>query len=562
MAAGPHHRVNALPRGSRWPVPDCVSFPAGVVLPVPPFPLVAPGPKLAASAPTGSGVGAALAIMPREAQGKQPSMPIPHATNSLPRLHGVATRSRAGLRASAAEVRPRYRIDPFRGAIFLLILLSLSRIHNHLGIGQLRPALILAAVSGAVAIFNPRLINAEKVLQYWPARVILALGVLACFSAAFGISLGASAVFFLENYIKVIVLAFLIIVGIRHARDLSTFVWAYVASCGVLAYFAIFVFRVRMVGSGVARLNSLYTFDSNDVATILMSGLPLTLLLVQTSKGNKKLIAALILLGIGATMARSGSRGGFLALLAVVTLLLFWVPGVSAVKRLLFVGTVIAGLVIAAPTGYWEQMKTLTNPTEDYNWDTYYGRRKLAERGIGYMLQYPFFGVGIGNFPRADATLSERARNFIDRVGYANRWRSVHNSYVQVGSEMGIPGLVLWLALIFGGIRSMRRLRRRLPGSWARGDPDQRLIYYLTIYLPVSIVGFAVAAFFVSFAYLDPLYILMALVVGVHISLSEMRRRGRSSPPAPVPSARGPVRRARPAGMRKNLPGGVVARRR
>ncbi|MGH7541653.1 MAG: O-antigen ligase family protein [Gemmatimonadota bacterium] len=441
------------------------------------------------------------------------------------------------------SVRP-YKLDLLRLGIAALIVLSLSRIHNHLGIGQLRPALLLTGLCGAMAVFNPRLVNAEKLLHYWPARVIVALGVVSCFSAAFGISLGASAVFILENYIKVIIVTFLIISGIRHAKDLSTFVWACVASCGILAYFAIFVFKVRVVGSGVARLNSLYTFDSNDVATILMSGLPLTLLAYQTSRGGKKVLAGVTLLGIGATMARSGSRGGFLALLAVGALLLFWVPGVSAVKRILFVGTVAIGLVIAAPPGYWEQMRTLTSLEEDYNWDSYYGRRKLAERGIGYMIRYPIFGVGIGNFPRADGTLSDRAQNFVERTGYANRWRSVHNTYVQAGSEMGVPGLALFVSLIIGGVVSMRRLRRRLPAAWARGDPDQRLIYYLSIYLPVSIVGFAVAAFFVAFAYLDPLYILMALVVGVHISLSEMRRRG--APGAPAPLYAGATRRPVP----------------
>ncbi len=453
-----------------------------------------------------------------------------------------------------ARVADGARPDLLRVGIFTLILLSLSRFHNYLGIGQLRPALLLTAACGALALFNPSLINAEKVLRFWPARAILALGVLSCFSAAFGLSLGASAVFILENYVKVIVLAFLIIAGIRHARDLSKFVWAYVASCGILAYYAIFVFQVRFVRGGVARLNSLYTFDSNDIATILMSGLPLTLLVFQTSKGNRKLLAGLILVGIGATMARSGSRGGFLALLAVGALLLVWVPGISFAKRVAFVGTLALALVVAAPPGYWTQMNTLTAPKEDYNWNSHYGRRQLAERGIGYMMRYPLFGVGIGNFSRADGTISEKAVTFVDRVGYANRWRAAHNSYVQVGSEMGIPGLVLWVSLIFGGVASMRRLRRKLPSSWARGDPDQRLVYHLTIYLPVSIAGFAVAAFWVSFAYLDPLYILMALVMGVHISLAEMRRRGvvpmpaaaagRSSRRVPRPASPAPARTA------------------
>jgi ABC-type multidrug transport system permease subunit len=84
---------------------------------------------------------------------------------------------------------------------------------------------------------------------------------------------------------------------------------------------------------------------------------------------------------------------------------------------------------------------------------------------------------------------------------------------------MGVPGLLLFSTLIFGGIISMRRLRRRLPPSWADGDAEQRFLYQATVYLPVSFVGFAVSSFFVSFAYSDPIYYLAAMVVGVYVSV-------------------------------------------
>ncbi len=429
-----------------------------------------------------------------------------------------------GVAAPRQLARAPYRPDSLRWAMILLILISLSRIHNHLGIGQLRPALVLAAVCAGIALANPGLTNSRRIVAFWPARVILALAVVACLSAPFGLSLGASAVFIVENYLKVIVLTFLTIAGIRHGRDLRAFVWAYVASCAILASFAIFIFDLESTSGGLQRLSNLYTFDANDIATILMSGLPLTFVVYQTSRGAGRFLAAATLIGIAVSMARSGSRGGFLALLAVGLGLLFWLPGVSAVRRVAFVGTAAIGLSIAAPAGYWEQMNTLLNLKEDYNWDTYYGRRQTAERGVEYMLRYPLFGVGIGNFARADATISERARTFVDRPGHALRWRAAHNSYVEIGSEMGFTGLVLWLCLIFGGIGSMRRLRRRLPHAWQRGDPDERFIYYMTVCLPISIIGFAVAAFWVSFAYLDPIYILMAFVVGVHMTVDQKRQ--------------------------------------
>jgi O-antigen ligase len=373
-----------------------------------------------------------------------------------------------------------------------VVVVSLSRVHVHLGLEALRPALVLALAAGAYALLSPHLANTRNLIHHWPAKAIIALGLLAVVSAPFGLSLGGSASYILGHYSKVLILAFLLIAAIRSVEDLSLFVWAVVASCGLLAYFALFVFELRMSPqSATARLGDLYTYDANDVSCILVSGLPLVLLVFQTSKLRGKLIAGAILIGIGATLARTGSRGGFVGFLVVGAALLLLVPRVSVVKRIGFVGAAVVGLVLYAPPGYWGQMRTLQNPTADYNWTSVDGRKRLAERGIGYMKAYPIFGLGIDNFARAEGTISEKALNFVDRTGVSLRWTAPHNSFVQVGAELGIPGLLLWSSILFGGILGMYRLRRRLPQAWARGDPSHRFLYYMTVYMPVALLGFA-----------------------------------------------------------------------
>jgi O-antigen ligase len=132
------------------------------------------------------------------------------------------------------------------------------------------------------------------------------------------------------------------------------------------------------------------------------------------------------------------------------------------------------------------------------------------------MKSYPLFGIGIGNFARAEGTISDRARNWVPGMA-GIKWTAPHNSFVEAGAELGVPGLVLWSSLVFGGIVAMRRLRRRLPKGWAAGDPDQRFLYVATSYLPVALTGFAAGAFFVSFAFLDPIYILAAFMSGMYV---------------------------------------------
>lgn len=409
--------------------------------------------------------------------------------------------------------------DPLRIALLVLTVITVSQVHQHFGVlASLRPAMVLVALSVMYAAIKPKSLVKGSILRTWPAKLVLALAVLACLSVPFGLSLGRSAMYIVRDYSKVLVFGFLLIAAIRGVRDLATIVWGYVIGCGALAWLSLFVFDLSLSFDSYAyRLNDLYGFDANDVGAIMLIGLALALLLVQASKGYSRIVAGVILVAIGATIAKTGSRGAFVGIVAVGAYLLVALKTISPIKRIAFVIVVGAVLVFAAPPGYWEQMKTLANPTQDYNWSDPNGRRAVAERGLGYMLQRPLLGVGIANFQLAEGTISDKAR--LAPAGLGIRWAAAHNSYVEIGAELGVPGLILWLSLIFGGIWSMMRLRARLPKHWARGDPEERFLHLMTLYVPVALMGFAVTSFFVSFAYLDPIYIVAALMAGLYVSV-------------------------------------------
>ncbi len=439
-------------------------------------------------------------------------------------------------RRSAAGVK--WNLDPLRVALLLLIVLSISRIHQHLDfLKPLRPALLLVIFALGYAVLRPQLLGREWV-RTWPAKVLIGLGIMACLSVPFGISLGGSAQYILTNFSKVLLTAFLLMAVIRGVRDLSMFVWAYVVSCGILAWMSTAVFALSTSSrSAVARLNNLYMYDANDLGLVLLIGFPLAVLTFQTSGRRGKLISAIILLGIGVALARSGSRGALVGLAVVGLALLFTLKHVSVAKRVGFVAVTLLALMAAAPEGYWDQMKTMITPTEDYNWTSPYGRKALVDRGLGYMWRYPIFGMGIGNFGRAEGTVSDRAQNWNPGQRGRIKWSAPHNSFLQVGAELGIPGLILWSSLVFGGIVAMRRMRRRLPRAWARGDPEERFLYACPLYIAVALIGFAATSFFLSFAYLDPIYFLAALMTGHYVSVRA--KRGEFPEQREVPSGRG-----------------------
>lgn len=427
--------------------------------------------------------------------------------------------------------------DTFRLALFAIILISVGRVHQHFGfLAALHPAKVFAALALFYAVLKPGAVNSEQILTDWPSKIIVALAVLACISAPFGLSLGGSGMFVLTVFAKVIVLALLLIAATRDYRDLFTFVWAYVISCGILVVFALTVFQMGG-GGGVARLSGgLYMYDPNDLGLVLITGLPLAVMTYRVTSGWKKIISVFVIVGIGAALALTGSRGGFLGLVAVGGALLFMLREVPVLKRVALTAAVALGLFAMTPSGYWDRMETMMSPTEDYNWTDYSGRKQILERGVGYMLERPFLGVGIGNFERAEGTISERAKQYRNITGEsvpAARWLSPHNSYLEVGAELGVSGLLLWSGLLFGGIFSLYGLRRRLPASWKRGDPEERFLYEMTLFLPVAFFGFAVTCTFVSFAFLEIFYILAAYVSGLYISLRARKRRATERSRAP-----------------------------
>ena len=433
-------------------------------------------------------------------------------------------------------------LDPLRIALFALTVLTISRAHERYPVlAAFRPAVLLVMASIGYAFLNPRYLTRTNVLGMWPMRLVAALAVQACCSAVFGISLGSSAVFILDSYAKTLAYGCLIAVSIRHVRDLYTLVWAYVVSCGILTFLSIFVFGIsKASASYVTRLDNLYTYDSNDLGVVMMVGLPLTLLLLTVARGAKRWFLLLILVGTSVTMARSGSRGGFLGFIAAGAAALFFVDGVSVTRRFFVLAAAVIALAVGAPPGYWKQMGTILTPQQDYNFTAWDGRKAVAERSIGYMMQYPAFGLGINNFVRAECTISPKIAAL--KINGPIRCIPTHNSYLQAGSELGVPGLLIWVALVIGGIVGPLRLRRRLPKSWRRGTESERFIYNATSFFSVAMVGFAVTSFFVSFAWADPVYVMAAFLTGLYVARRVQIEKGgrgsydaafRSSSPSP-----------------------------
>jgi len=399
--------------------------------------------------------------------------------------------------------------DPLLAAVAAYLVIGVGRVHQLFPVLEIFHPATMAALAALVAFALDR--SGERQLRdvlFGPTKFVVALLVWMVLSVPGALVLGASVDVVFGDFIKTAIMFVVMAGAIRGTRDVERLALVYFASATL--YAAVVIARFD-VGSGEAwRLGRLYYYDANDFATFIVTALPLGIYFLHAGRGMLTRGLACVSLGVLAlAFVRTGSRGGFIALLAVATFVLLRYTAIALRWRI--AATALVALVVlgTASDQYWTQMGTILSDS-DYNRTDESGRMQIWRRGIGYMFRNPVFGVGPGNFSAAEGMLSP----FADRqqFGFGVRWNAAHNSYIQVGAELGMPGLCLFVAIIVGAFIALGRLTR----ADRAVDSDTGLNWRaLTHALTGSLVGFVVGAYFLSLAYSEMFYTLLAMIVGL-----------------------------------------------
>ena len=309
------------------------------------------------------------------------------------------------------------------------------------------------------------------------------------------------------NFLKTAVMYVVVAGAVRGPRDVERLAMVYLISATLYAVIVIARFDL---GSGDGwRLGHLYYYDANDFATFVVTAIPFGLYSLHAGRRLPVRLFAGMSLGILAiAFVRTGSRGGFIALVAVFTFIVVRYAAIALRWRI--AATALVAIVVAgtASDQYWTQMGTILSDA-DYNRTDESGRMQIWRRGIGYMFRHPVLGVGPGNFQAAEGMLSA----FADRqqLGVGVRWNAAHNSYIQVGAELGIPGLCIFVAIIASAFQALRRVNRSWPIDRIVDDRPRALTQALT----AALIGFVVGAYFLSLVYAELFYTLLALAAGL-----------------------------------------------
>lgn len=419
------------------------------------------------------------------------------------------------------------RWDPLLACLAVFLLIAVGRTHQLIpGLDVFRPGLIAGGLALLLFLTDSRPQRRVATVLRFPATRLL-LGFLACVALsvpgalyqglAFGVLVG--------SFVKSVAMFVLLVGAVRGFRDVERLAGVYFVG---VAFYAVVVLANVGGGDRWGEANRVY-YDANDFATLAVTAVPIGLYFAGTTRPlGQRLMGALGLGPLAAAFVSTGSRGGFLAMLVVGALILVRLRAIKAIWRVLGAGALAAILVITATDEYWEDIRSLGNLQEDYNLRGEEGRIQVWKRGLGYVLQRPLFGVGVGNFPVAEGTISPLAER--GRLGRHLKWSAAHNSYVQVIAELGILALAVFLVMLRRTFDSLARVTR-LPGATrsGRGPPQ------LAQALQASLLGFLTGAFFLSLAYAEMLYALMALAVALQkISLPVRIRRTAPAVRAPV----------------------------
>lgn len=350
----------------------------------------------------------------------------------------------------------------------------------------LRPALVLT-FAGMLAIFVK---TQGRVLEELTQNRILQLVLLQAFWAGLTIPTsvwrGGSFVAWQLMVINSIMVAAVLFVPPTLA-GFAAIRRAFLVSAGVLSI-ALFTIG-RMVADD--RWSVSFSLDPNDLAAVLAMVAPIALGAAFVRRGTKYRVLYLAAFALYlAAIVRTGSRGGTLALLTGLLVYFVYQPGTRKFAFMAAAVPLLIGGWALGPQSYRDKLTALAGGESDYNQTDYGGRVQTWKRGMKYVARNPVFGVGIGNFQTQEGTEMKEA-------GISGSWTNAHNAYIQAAAELGIPGFLILAALCATAIRMAH-------GIAIGPDKDASLV--------AGMLGYMVAAFFLSHAYAYHLFGLLALI--------------------------------------------------
>lgn len=310
----------------------------------------------------------------------------------------------------------------------------------------------------------------------------------------------------LVRILKINLMIFVLMMLLYTRKHIIALVWVLVVSLG---YYGVKGGAFTIATGGSYRVwgpTGTFIDGNNEIALALIICIPLMYFLRSLYSNRWIRMAFLLSMMLTAAAALgSQSRGALLAIVSMVGLL-WWRLDSTAVRgshkggnqKVLFgVLIVVAGVALTSfmPESWHSRMDSI----KDYKEDGSAQGRINAWHMAWNLASDNFFGGGFDIYNKP---------TFLAYAPVQNDVHAAHSIYFQVLGEHGFVGLILFLLIWFFTWRWAGWLRVN-----ARFDADTAWASVLGAMVQASLVGYAVGGAFLSLAYFDLPYNMLALVV-------------------------------------------------
>jgi O-antigen ligase len=411
---------------------------------------------------------------------------------------GTATRIQADAGGSSSPL-------PFWALMTFTFCLLLAPQNLVPALGLLRPAFLAVAFAIAAHVYD-RICRAQPITILSPE--IHLTGYLfgwALLTLPLSYWPGGSAQMILELYSKTLAVFLLISNTVNSVTRLRRVAWGLTLMAVPIALTGVenFLSGVYVTGGANQSVKRILGYEApltgnpNDLALILNLILPFTLALVLITRRAMLRTALLLVVALEiVSVLITASRAGFLCLASIVGLYV-WALRRRPERKWAYAALIgILACLPLLPGAYISRLSTITNIEAD---STGSSRQRYTQQlmAVRYVLANPIIGAGVG----------------MDGLAMKEQYGSsqnIHNVYLQYATNLGLPGLVLFLLLFRGTVRSAGSVQRR-----SAEIPELRELFYLATGVRTSLLAFAIAAFFSPVAYHFSFYYIAGLAVAV-----------------------------------------------
>ena len=332
---------------------------------------------------------------------------------------------------------------------------------------------ICVIYAGIALAFSDRF---PQFLHTWQARLFLLLYIIVMVQCAANPGPpAANAVLHWTSFLLLFFVTCSLVTSVKRLR------WTLFSAIGAIALASAYVLRSWQ------KYHSLYaefraegaTGDANYFALAVVCFLPLALWLLVTQHNVYERLGYLFAcIATTAALAPSSSRGGFLALGAALAFVVLKLPHRVRNFALAAVIMLVLGLAPGSPLQRMVHPSGADEIGVNARWATW----KAALRMIA---DHPLVGIGPGSF-RAVVTQYEDPDAAFENLA--------HNTYLELGAELGIPVMLIYIAVGIATFRSLEATRRLALKS-------SRSLTNVAVGLQAGLIGCAVGIWFLTAAH-------------------------------------------------------------